>query len=311
MKYVTSLGTDISVFSLGTVQLGMDYGIAENSAKPSKEYAFSILNKALEQGVTILDTANNYGDSEKVIGEWLKTVDRAKRPMIVTKIGPFDHSSPEKLKNDIIEQTYKSLEVLGTEKIDVLMVHNFEDYEKNPEVVRKAFAELKEKGIISHSGISAYSRHDYKKIADSGFDSVQIPLNIFDWSQIENGGIKTLEDAGMTVFIRSVFLQGLVFFLPEKIDPRMDFCVPVVQKFRQLCEEFNMTPGVLAMSFVLSVCASASVVLGCQSVEQIEENSGMIENVRQLSHMEMEKIREAFFNIDPRVINPQMWFNRF
>lgn len=311
MKYVKGLGIDVSVFSLGTVQLGMDYGIAENSAKPSEEYAFSILDKALEQGVNVLDTANNYGDSEKVIGEWLKTVDRAKRPMIVTKIGPFDHSSPEKLKNDIIEQTYKSLEVLGTEKIDVLMVHNFEDYEKNPEVVRKAFAELKEKGIISHSGISAYSRHDYKKLADSGFDSVQIPLNIFDWEQIENGGIKTLEDAGMTVFIRSVFLQGLVFFLPEKIDPRMDFCVPVVQKFRQLCEEFNMTPGVLAMSFVLSVCASASVVLGCQSVEQIEENSGMIENVRQLSHMEMEKIREAFLNIDPRVINPQMWFNRF
>lgn len=311
MKYVKGLGTNISVFSLGTVQLGMDYGITENPAKPSEEYAFSILDKALEKGVNILDTANNYGDSEKVISKWLKTVDKEKRPMIVTKIGPFDHSSPEKLKNDIMEQAYKCLEVLGTEKIDVLMVHNFEDYEKNPEVVKTAFEELKEKGIITLSGISAYSRHDYKKISESGFDSVQIPLNIFDWAQIEKGGIKALEDAGMTVFIRSVFLQGLVFFLPKKIDPRMDFCIPVVQKFRQLCEEFNMTPGVLAMSFVLSVCDSASVVLGCQSVEQIEENSGMIENVRQLSHMEMEKIREAFLNIDPRVINPQLWFNHF
>ena len=68
MKFVKSNGMDISVFSLGTVQLGMDYGLGDYTAKPSQEYAFELLDRALEQGVNTLDTANNYGDSEKEIG---------------------------------------------------------------------------------------------------------------------------------------------------------------------------------------------------------------------------------------------------
>ena len=42
MKYVNRKGVDLSVFSLGTVQLGMDYGFGEFNTKPKKEYAFDI-----------------------------------------------------------------------------------------------------------------------------------------------------------------------------------------------------------------------------------------------------------------------------
>ena len=122
MKYVNRKGVDLSVFSLGTVQLGIDYGFGEFRNKPKKEYAFQLLERAVANGVNNIDTANNYGESEKVIGEWLQTT-KSEKPMVVTKIGPFDHSSPEALWADMKAQTEKCLETLGTDHIDILMAH--------------------------------------------------------------------------------------------------------------------------------------------------------------------------------------------
>ena len=71
MKYVQAKGLDLSAFALGTVQLGLTYGLGEHAAKPTEEAAFAILDRAVDLGVNTLDTANNYGDSEAVIGRWL------------------------------------------------------------------------------------------------------------------------------------------------------------------------------------------------------------------------------------------------
>lgn len=311
MKYVKGNGQVLSVFQLGTVQLGMDYGLGDNTKKPQKEFAFSVLDKAMEMGVNTLDTANNYGDSEAVIGEWLTKTPKEKRPRIITKIGPFDHSSPEALRADILAQTEKCLKTLKIEQIDILMVHSLGDYEKNPEIVRNTFLEMKKKGIIRYMALSAYSYNDYGVIARSGFDAVQIPINVFDRTQIENGGIQSIADSGMLIFARSVFLQGLVFLTAETLDPRMSFCKPYLERFHELCREFGMSPAVLAASFVLSLPGVTSLVLGCQTPTQVEQNAEMIDKAERLSDEQMEKLREAFINIDPRVINPQKWFNSF
>ena len=309
VKRVTVKGMDISVFTLGTVQLGMDYGLGDNTAKPSKKTAFSVLDKALEMGVNALDTANNYGDSEGVIGEWLRTIEEKDRPHVITKIGPFDQSSPERLRADIFRQTERSLDTLGLNRLEMLMIHAFEDYDANREAVARAFGDMKRQGLIERSAISAYSRHDYRVLAASGFDAVQIPLNAFDWGQIENGGIRALKDAGMAVFVRSVFLQGLVFMKPESVDPRMDFCVPPLRKYLGLCDEFGLSPASLAVSFALSTEGVNGVVLGCQTPGQVEQNCRLIDSAVTLSADQMARLREAFSGIDPRVINPGVWFN--
>lgn len=311
MQYISHNGIDFSRFQLGTVQLGMDYGLGDHTAKPTKEYAFSLLDLALARGVNTLDTANNYGESQKVIGAWLRTVPVEKRPFLITKIGPFDHSSDAALRADIRRQTEGCLRDLGVEKLDMLMVHNFEDYERSPETVRETFLEMKKEGLIGMTGISAYSRHDYKLIAASRFDAVQIPLNVFDWGRIDDGGIQAMVDAGMMIFVRSVYLQGLVFLTPETLDPRMDFALPYLQKFIGFCKEFEMSPAVLALSFVLSLDGISAAVLGVQTTEQMEQNCALIDSVRKLTPAQMNKLHEAFRGIDPRVINPGCWFNRF
>lgn len=310
MKYTSVRGLNLSQFSLGTVQLGMTYGLA-GAEKPSEENAFSMLDRSMELGVNNLDTANNYGDSEQTIGRWIakRRKENLPLPWVVTKVGPFNHGSPSILRDDILSQVDGCLRNLGVDKIDCLMLHNFEDYEQDPDVITRVFAELKEQGCISTSGISAYSRHDYGMIADSGFDAVQIPLNVFDWTQIENGGIQKLADAQMIVFARSVFLQGLVFQMPDSLDPRLSFCAQPLRQYLNLCQEFNLAPDVLALSFVLSVPGICTAVLGCDNTKHLDLNADLINKTVSLTSEQLGIIQNTFGKIDPRVINPGVWYN--
>jgi len=311
MKYVTEKGIKLSKFSLGTVQLGMTYGLGADKEKPSEEAAFSILDTAMEYGVNNLDTANNYGDSETVIGRWLekRRTEKKELPWVVTKIGSFKQGSYDILRDDILYQTDASLKKLRLDTVDCLMVHAFEDYDCNRDYVRRILEELKAQKCCRFTALSAYSRHDYGVIAESGFDAAQIPLNVFDWGQIENGGIEKLENSNMMLFVRSVFLQGLIFHTPESLDPRMDFCVPYLKKYLDLCKEFELSPDVLALSFVLSIPGISTAVMGCDTAKQVRDNCCLFDKTVKLTEHQMDLLHDAFRDIDPRVINPGVWFN--
>ena len=195
MKTVHIKGLDISALSLGTVQLGLNYGINNASeklynadGKPSQETANEILNCAMSSGINTLDTAGGYGDSEVVIGNWLKTVAPEKRPFIVTKAAGLDHSSLENLRKDLFGRVQTSKARLGVERLDLLMLHHFDDYLCDKDNVRRVMQELKAAGEVRFIGTSAYSHHDYGEIAATGFDATQIPLNLFDWKRSEKAG---------------------------------------------------------------------------------------------------------------------------
>ena len=311
MKYIHLKDLDLSRFMLGTVQLGMDYGLGPDREKPSSEKAFSILDQASALGINTFDTANNYGDSDRIIGQWLlkRHSDPNFLPWIVTKIGPLKGEIFDDLRDDILRQVDGCRKNLGVETLDCLMLHNFEDYEAHGKAIQKVFAELRDDRAFRYSGLSAYSRHDYGMIADSGFDTVQIPLNIFEWRQIENGGIEKLITAKMMVFARSVFLQGLVFHTPQDLDPRMDFCLPALVNFRKLCREFELSPAILSLSFVLSVPGITAAVLGCDNAKQVIDNAELFDKTVPLTKAHWDALRKAFVNTDDRVTNPGMWFN--
>ena len=307
MKVNTVKGLDITVLSLGTVQLGMDYGIHNANGKPSLETSFRILDAAMAAGINTLDTAAGYGNSEEVIGAWLKTIPEDQRPFIVTKAAKLDHSSLDALRADLKERVKTSRERLGLSQLPLLMLHNCEDYLCDKENVKLVFEELKASGDILYSGISAYSNHDYGELAASGFDAVQIPVNIFDWGQIENGGLQKLKDSGMMIFVRSVYLQGLVFQDPETLPAHMAFCKETLVKFRALCDKYQLSPAVLALSYVLSLPGVTSLVLGSETVEQVQQNARLLNETVALSPAQMAEIRENFLNTDIKVLNPGLW----
>ena len=307
MKTNTIKGINISALSLGTVQLGLSYGINNADGKPSQETANAILNAAIDGGINTLDTAGAYGDSEVVIGNWLKTVPAEKRPFIVTKAAGLDHSSLENLRKDLFGRVKTSKERLGVEQLDLLMLHHFDDYLCDKENVRMVMEELKASGEVRFIGASAYSHHDYGELADTGFDATQIPLNLFDWKQIENGGLKKLEQSGMMVFVRSVYLQGLVFQKPETLAPHMEFARPTLEKFQYLCKKYELTPAALALSYALSLPGVTSLVLGSEKAEQVRQNLELMDQAVELRDAQMAEIRELFLDTPEQVLNPALW----
>lgn len=309
MRTVNVKGLDISVLSLGTVQLGCDYGINNKDGKPSMEQSFGILDTAMKEGINTLDTAAGYGDSETVIGNWLKTRPESERPFICTKAKHLDHTSLSALRESLKATVEESKRRLGLKQLPLLMLHSCDEYLESEENMKICFKELKENGDILYSGISAYAHHDYRRIAESGFDATQIPINIFDWRQIDNGGIKALKDSGMIVFARSVYLQGLVFQDPSVLDPRMDFAKETLTKFRMLCERYSMEPAVLALSFVLSLEGVTSLVLGCEKKEQVVSNGELFKKARILSEEQMNEIHAYFKDSEYRLLTPSEWFN--
>lgn len=140
-------------------------------------------------------------------------------------------------------------------------------------------------------------------------DAVQIPINLFDWGQIENGGLKQLADSGMMIFVRSVYLQGLVFQDPDKLDPRMEFVRETLVKFRGLCSKYALTPACLALSYALSLPGVTSLVLGSEKPEQVQQNAELLRQTVELTPEQMAEIHDLFVNTPDRVLNPSQWFN--
>lgn len=310
MKTIHVKGVDISVLSLGTVQLGLNYGINNADGKPDQTTANEILDCALANGINTLDTAGAYGDSEVVIGNWLKGVPQEKRPFIVTKAAQLDHTSLDALRKDLFGRVAASKDRLGVEQLDMLMLHHFDDYLCDKDNVRKVMHELKDSGEVRMIGASAYSFHDYGEIADTGFDATQIPINLFDWGQIDNGGLKKLEDSGMMVFVRSVYLQGLVFQNPDRLAPHMEFARETLVKFGALCRKYELMPAQLALAFALSLPGVTSLVLGSEKVEQVQQNVELLHSVPHLTEEQLREIHDTFCDTPARVLNPSEWVHK-
>ena len=307
MRTVTASGRAFSVLSLGTAQLGLSYGINNTDGKPDEKRAFEILDCALENGINTLDTAAAYGESEQVIGRWLKTKAPSRRPFVVTKAVSLDHSSGSALRKSLRASVEQSKERLGMPQLDLLMLHHFDEYLRQPDEVRAAMQELKDNGDVRFIGLSAYSFHDYGEIAASGFDATQIPVNLFDWRQIDNGGFNQLRKSGMMIFVRSVYLQGLIFMDAEKLEPAMQFAKPTLQKFRALCETYRLSPAALALSYALSLPGVTSLVLGSENPEQVRQNVQLLESAHMLTAAQMSEIRKQFHDTPANVLDPSAW----
>ena len=264
----------ISPMTLGTVQLGMNYGIANDAGKPDEEKSFSILRTALEGGVTALDTARSYGDSELVIGRFLKQW-QGKLPAIVTKIPKLQGDSPKELEKFATESVEQSLERLGVNKLDAVMLHGAKDPILHGKACADAVKALLDHGYTDRVGVSIYTAEDIEGMLPYDIFSVtQVPMSIFDQQLIAGGSIDKLKQWDYTVFVRSVFLQGLFFLDPEKVtDPILvEHAVPKIRLIQQIAADLGMSVAQLAIAFMRDCAGVTSLVLGADTPEQVKSN---------------------------------------
>lgn len=265
---------NFSPMTLGTVQLGMNYGIANDAGKPDEEKSFSILRSALEGGVNTLDTARAYGDSELVIGRFLKQW-QGEMPNIITKIPKLQGDSPKELEKFVTESVELSLERLGVNKVQGIMLHGAKDPIIHGKKCADAVKALLDHGYTDRVGVSVYVAEDIEGMLPYDvFSITQVPMSIFDQRLIADGSVTRLQERGYSVFVRSVFLQGLFFLDPDKVDDPIlvEHAVPKIRLLRQIAADLGITVAQLAIAFMRDCAGVTSLVLGADTPEQVKSN---------------------------------------
>lgn len=291
MKYreFGKLGITGSAFGLGCMRFN---GEASGDAVIDEEKAVSLIRRAIDGGVTYLDTAYVYLDrtSEIVLGKALKDGYRDK-VTIATKMPSEWVHNREEMENLLEEELRK----LQTDHIDFYLMHgiNREKWEYFKSIgAPEFFDEKKREGKIRYKCFSfhgPYEEFEYI-LNDYDWDMVQIQYNFMD---VENqAGTKGLELAGrkgIPVVIMEGLLGGRLAKAPSDVQALYDgFPIkrsPVEWAFRWLCNHPQI----------------ATVLSGCNEAEQIDENLRIFDSVEPgiMTGEELElmdKVREAYLN---------------
>ena len=282
---------------LGTVQFGLDYGINNKLGKPNFKQSCEILSKAFDNGITTLDTAEAYGDAHNIIGGF-HNINPSKKFDIITKI---PHGSD---LTNIYQKVCNYLKDLNVDCIDTLMFHSFDTYIKSLNDF-KLVSKLIDNNLVNKIGVSVYNNIQIEKLLDNEkIKVVQLPFNLFDNTNRRGEYIKKLKVAGKITHTRSAFLQGIFFknpmdfnFIVRKLSNELTF-------LNQLSDKYNVPIGSFALNYCLSQKDIDQVIIGTDSINQLEQN---IEFTKlDLEDSLLEEINSIFIK-NEKLLNPSLW----
>lgn len=309
MKYTSIQGLNISKLSLGTAQLGFDYGIANVGGKPNIDKSFEILETAINAGINCFDTASSYGDSEEIIGSFVDNKIGKALPIIVTKLKvDFECSAnSDEIYQQVKKNVEESMRRLQINKIPILLLHSVSNMTDNDGLVVQSLIRLKDEGLVEKIGVSVYSPIEVTKAINGGvFDAIQIPINIFDHRLTESGLLTDLEQHGFIVFARSIFLQGLFFLDPETLPENLKLAREPIISLRKLAQKYEIDIAEMAVPFVRDLPEISSLVIGAETSTQVLSNCNLIECPKLPDELK-DEILYVFSNMPKKLINPSLW----
>lgn len=299
----------LSRLMLGTVQLGMPYGIANATGQPSADAVRRILATAIEHGVNCFDTAAAYGDSEVLLGRLLPEIAGPatwEQLLVVTKVQPLtpeqltDHQLGEQVVRASVD---RSRQRLGLDMLPLVLFHREEDA-----VYAGVLEELCERGWLRRWGVSCGNDPDgpLKLVNSPGIAALQLPASVLDQRHVRSGVFEQAASRGIAVFVRSIFLQGLMLLPDERVPPVLQCVVPVLQRLRHLAAESGMTLHSMALRYLLDAEGVTSVLVGAETVEHVQEAAVAIQ--RGPLPGDLQRAAEACVGELPReVLTPWMW----
>jgi aryl-alcohol dehydrogenase-like predicted oxidoreductase/spore coat polysaccharide biosynthesis protein SpsF (cytidylyltransferase family) len=308
----TVAGRQHSELTLGTAQLGMEYGAVNEHGKPPVEQAVAMVRGAIAHGVTALDTARAYGSAEEVLGRALSGA-WASRVEVITKVdlaGLAADASAAQVRARVDESIQHSSRALGTSQLAVVLLHRWQDHDSWKGAAWQRLLELREAGSIAVLGASVYETSEaLEALQDPAIEHLQIPMNVLDWRwEAEGVDRAAASRPEVVVHARSAFLQGVLAHPASRW--------PVVEGFqsqecsrilRRLAEEFGRESVTdLCLAYVRSRAWVTSVVVGCETMDQLEENLRLCRTPK-LSREQCEHLRKAMPRAPEEVLNPAKW----
>jgi aryl-alcohol dehydrogenase-like predicted oxidoreductase len=290
MKHVL-LGTlDVGRIGLGAMGMSTAYtGAGENDAA-----SIRTIHRALDLGVTLLDTAEIYGPftNEELVGEAIK--DRRDQVVLATKFGMVSHvgegpghldSSPANIRVAL----EGSLRRLGTDHIDLYYQHRVDPNTPIEDTVG-ALAELVAEGKVRHIGLSeAWVGTIRRAHAVHPITALQSEYSLFTRDQ-EDEVLPLLRELGIGFVAYSPLGRGLLTGTIHSVDgfsktdsrttnPRFvgenfESNQRLVDEVETVSAELGVTPGQVALAWLLTKGDDIAPIPGTKRVSRVEENVG-------------------------------------
>ncbi len=313
MQYRTLGRTNLSVsaLALGTVELGMDYGIAApgHFARPSENTAIALVHATLGAGINFIDTARAYGESEEVLGKALRG--RRDQAVLATKVTLHqpDGSVPPgpALKQQMLDSLHTSLGYLQTDFVDLWQIHNVDAtiLERRVEI-QDIFDDTRRSGKIRASGGSFYGAElPTQALGYDLFDVIQVTYSVFD-QRLSDHVLPLALAHNVGVMARSVLLKGALTERADHLPDHLEALRSLSCSYRRAVADagLGLTAAQAAIAFALAQPQISSVLVGIRSQAELAENLPALSTALppDLLHA-----LAALRVDDERMINPGLW----
>ena len=239
---------------LGTAQLTRAYGItACDDSRSLERRPRQVLECAEQLGCVGIDTSPVYGSAEREIGE------AGTRLSLHTKL---DSSLT------LVDSVKNSLRRLRREHLDIVYFHHRLE---TPEVGRidSKVRQVLDSQVVGNLGISVYELSELSALKLSDLITVvQAPFSVLDRRFSEDVFGEFVQSGGQ-VFVRSIFLQGLLLSRSQRVPLHLDALVPYLSNFWRICVDWDVDPIDGAMQFVFRKLPFAGLVVGARSVGEL------------------------------------------
>jgi len=300
------LGPRVSAIGLGCMSLGI--GDVYSSGIDSDDAAIGLIRRALDLGITFLDTADIYGDSEMKVGKAIHG--RRDQVVLATKFGFVQTQIGAEERIDgrpdyVRDACDRSLRRLGVDDIDVYYLHRVDARVPIEDTVG-AMADLVQQGKVRHLGLSEVSAATLRRAhAVHPIAAVQTEYSLFS-REAEDDLLPALRQLGVALVAYSPLGRGFLAGRFRKLEdlaaddwrrrnPRFqggafERNVVLADRIRELAAATGYTPAQLALAWLLTR-EDVVPIPGTSSVERLEENAGAID-VR-LTRAELDEIERV------------------
>lgn len=305
IKQLGKTGITISSIGLGTVEIGIPYGL-ENRL-PLDAEAENVLKKAVEVGVTYFDTARGYGVAEERIGK----AGIAKLPGITvgTKCAQFlekgEDPHGQELEQRIRADIETSLRMLQVDSLPLVMYHGGSvEQIKRGELIEIA-QKLTNEGKVQNWGIATRGAEAPLAAIESGFfKAIETAYSILD-QRMNEQVLPLAHEKGIGIINRSVLLKGALTPAHPRLPQELAQLKENAAKAQATAEQLGIDLPSLAIRFVLSNEAISTALIGTMKPEHLEHAIRAAET----GPLPTEIIAElkTLAITEPKQVDPSLW----
>jgi aryl-alcohol dehydrogenase-like predicted oxidoreductase len=249
----------------------MPYGITNQRGQVPESEAQTILARAWNSQISLIETASAYGTSERVLGRIL--VDFPEFG-IISKIPAIagDYISPSEIER-LAASVSRSLEALRRNRFDALLIHAGSDLFKPGSQKLVEFLQLaRSSGRASRIGVSIYEAREVDRVLDMFTpDIIQMPVNLFDQRLIQSGHVAKLRAAGVETHGRSTFLQGLLLADPMNLPDHFRRFSDALAAYSDFLDKHKLSRLVASLGFVMEQSGVDKVMVGVTGLRELDD----------------------------------------